>query len=51
VAWADLDEVTTDAEEWFREAGPEHYEEHIDRLRAWIDEAPENPGTSPAPAR
>jgi len=31
-----LPEVTPEAEEWFRESGPEHYEEHLDDLRVWV---------------
>jgi hypothetical protein len=29
--------VIPDAEEWFRESGPEHYDEHVDDLREWVD--------------
>lgn len=36
VEWAALPEVTPEAEEWFRESGPEHYQEHLDDLRAWV---------------
>lgn len=36
--WNDLPEVTPEAEEWFRESGPEHYEEHLPRLRDWVKE-------------
>jgi nicotinate-nucleotide adenylyltransferase len=31
-----LPEITPEAEEWFRESGPEHYQEHLDRLREWV---------------
>ena len=34
--WAGLPKVTPEAEEWFRESGPEHYQEHLDDLRAWV---------------
>jgi hypothetical protein len=37
-AWADLPEVTPAADFWGRKAGPEHLEEHLPRLEAWIDE-------------
>jgi len=37
VEFAALPEVTPEAEEWFRESGPEHYDEHLDDLRAWVD--------------
>jgi len=36
--WDALPEVTSDAEEWFVESGPNHYAEHIDRLREWLKE-------------
>jgi hypothetical protein len=34
--FAALPEVIPEAEEWFRESGPEHYQEHLDDLRAWV---------------
>jgi hypothetical protein len=37
VEFAALAEVTPEAEEWFRESGSEHYDEHMDDLRAWVD--------------
>ncbi len=33
-----LDAVTRDAEEWFRESGAVHYEEHLPRLAEWAEE-------------
>jgi hypothetical protein len=36
--WNNLPEITPKAEEWFVESGPEHYAEHIDRLREWDQE-------------
>ena len=36
--WSDLPEVNLEAEEWFVESGPEHYEEHLPRLREWVKE-------------
>lgn len=33
-----LPEVTADAEEWFVEAGSNHYAEHHERLREWVGE-------------
>ena len=36
--WNALPEVTPDAEEWFRESGPEHYSEHLPRLREWAQD-------------
>lgn len=34
----DLPETTREAEEWFEEAGPGHYREHLDGLRRWTEE-------------
>lgn len=31
-------ELTREAEEWFRESGREHYDEHLPRLLEWSDE-------------
>jgi hypothetical protein len=28
--------VTPEAEEWFRESGSEHYDEHMGDLRVWV---------------
>jgi len=36
--WGLLPEVTPDAEEWFFESGPNHYAEHLPRLREWTAE-------------
>ena len=36
--WNALPEVTPVAEEWFRESGPAHYDEHLPRLREWAQE-------------
>jgi hypothetical protein len=36
VEFAALPDVTPEAEEWFRESGPEHYDEHLGDLRAWV---------------
>jgi hypothetical protein len=36
--WAALPERTRDAEAWVRKAGPEHYDEHLPRLREWVSE-------------
>jgi hypothetical protein len=40
-AWYDLPERSDDAAWWIRKAGPEHYEEHLDRLREWVRELAE----------
>ena len=36
--WNALPEITMKAEEWFFESGPQHYEEHLGRLRQWVGE-------------
>ena len=36
--WGLLPEVTSHAEEWFCESGPNHYAEHLPRLRQWVGE-------------
>lgn len=37
-AWQALPEITPAASYWIRKAGPDHLEEHLPRLEAWIDE-------------
>ena len=37
-AWAELREITPAAAYWVRKAGPEHVDEHLPRLEAWLDE-------------
>jgi hypothetical protein len=37
-AWYALESPSEDAAWWIRKAGPEHYAEHLDRLRAWVAE-------------
>jgi hypothetical protein len=37
-AWAQLRELTPAARFWVRKAGPDHLEEHLPRLEAWVDE-------------
>jgi hypothetical protein len=36
--WARIEEVTAPAEEWFYESGPEHLDDHLPELRAWVTE-------------
>lgn len=36
--WDSLPEISPEAEEWFKESGPLHYQEHTPRLRAWVQE-------------
>lgn len=37
-AWADLPEITPAATYWVRKSGPEHLEQHVPRLEAWLEE-------------
>ena len=36
--WYALREQTDEAAWWVRKSGPEHYAEHLGRLREWVDE-------------
>lgn len=36
--WFALAEITSEAEDWFSESGPRHYEEHLPDLRRWVTE-------------
>jgi hypothetical protein len=36
--WYELGEPTDEAAWWIRKTGPEHYAEHLPRLRAWVAE-------------
>jgi hypothetical protein len=37
-AWAAAPEDSPDANMWIRKAGPDHYAEHLPRLREWLTE-------------
>jgi mycothiol maleylpyruvate isomerase-like protein len=37
-AWGGVAEDDPDADAWIRKAGPEHYREHLPRLREWLGE-------------
>ena len=37
-AWYELEVRTADADWWLRKVGPDHYEEHLGRLREWSAE-------------
>lgn len=37
-AWYELREPTDEAAWWVRKSGPEHYAEHLPRLREWVAE-------------
>lgn len=37
-AWRSLPERSPEADRWIRKSGPEHYAEHVPRLRAWVQE-------------
>lgn len=36
-AWTELPEVSPASEFWVRKAGPEHLEEHLPELEAWVE--------------
>jgi hypothetical protein len=36
--WQDLTEPDDEATWWIRKSGADHYEEHLERLRAWVEE-------------
>jgi hypothetical protein len=38
LAWRSLPEGSAEADAWIRKAGPEHYAEHLPRLREWVRE-------------
>ena len=37
-AWRSLPETSPEADRWISKSGPEHYAEHLPRLREWVDE-------------
>jgi hypothetical protein len=37
-AWRSLPEDSPEADRWISKAGPEHYAEHLPRLREWVGE-------------
>ena len=37
-AWGSLPEPSAEADRWIAKAGPEHYAEHLPRLREWVRE-------------
>ena len=37
-AWRSLPDEDPEADRWIRKAGPEHYAEHLPRLREWVTE-------------
>jgi len=37
-AWRSLPEGSPEADRWIRKSGPEHYAEHLPRLREWVQE-------------
>lgn len=37
-AWGTLPEQSDEADRWISKSGPEHYEEHLPRLREWVGE-------------
>jgi hypothetical protein len=37
-AWRSLRVDSPEADRWIRKAGPDHYSEHLPRLREWVSE-------------
>lgn len=37
-AWGSLPDVSPEADRWIDKAGPEHYTEHLPRLREWVEQ-------------
>ena len=37
-AWRSLPEPSPEADRWISKSGPEHYAEHLPRLREWVAE-------------
>jgi hypothetical protein len=37
-AWRSLPDRSPEADRWIRKSGPEHYAEHLPRLREWVRE-------------
>jgi hypothetical protein len=37
-AWGAVDDGLPEADRWIRKAGPDHYAEHLPRLREWAEE-------------
>ena len=42
-AWRSLPEASAEADRWIAKSGPEHYAEHLPRLRDWVTELDGNP--------
>lgn len=36
--WRSLPDASSEADRWIRKSGPEHYAEHLPRLREWVEE-------------
>jgi hypothetical protein len=44
-AWRSLPVASAEADRWIRKSGPDHYAEHVPRLREWVGEiGREDPG-------
>jgi len=48
-AWRSLPAASADADRWIRKSGPEHYAEHIPRLRGWAQELERSQPPTPHP--
>ena len=45
-AWGSVSDDDPEARRWIRKAGPDHYAEHLPRLRAWVAERAGQSGDS-----
>ncbi len=51
-AWRSLPEPSDEADRWISKSGPEHYAEHLPRLREWVRELSHSQTRAdPSPAR
>jgi mycothiol maleylpyruvate isomerase-like protein len=50
-AWGSLPDSSPEADRWISKAGPEHYAEHLPRLREWVRDLGQETRGSPARPR
>ena len=48
-AWRSLPEASPEADRWIAKAGPDHYAEHLPRLREWVHELAGEPHRATSP--
>ena len=47
-AWTALREPSEEAAWWIRKSAVDHYDEHLDRLKAWVEELRGDRASQPA---